>query len=93
MGVLQCTGSAIVVSPKLSEPLEILDPPISYFGTSSFAKLGSEEHILALCIGYKLKDLEWQIGTSNFSITYNFLDSTENMMLAMLNHSPLFFHL
>jgi hypothetical protein len=40
-----------IVLLDLSEVLEILDPPISETGLSSFAELGSTEQIFALRIG------------------------------------------
>jgi hypothetical protein len=71
-GILQSTGLAIAVSPKLSEPLEMSGPPVSNSGTSDFAEFDPAEQILALCIGYKPEHPKWQTRIFDFFRTYNF---------------------
>jgi hypothetical protein len=71
---------------KSSEPLEILDPPVSESGTSDFVEFGLVEQILELCIGYKLEHPVFLEHTF-------FLDSTKNLMLIVPDRSPLYFHL
>jgi hypothetical protein len=50
-GVLQSSGSVVVISLSSFKALKILDPSILEIGPSGFAKLGSAEQIFALCIG------------------------------------------
>jgi hypothetical protein len=76
---------AVIVSLISSEVLEILDPPVLETRPSDFAKLGSAEQIVALHISRKPKH-------SVFSENQILLDLIENLMLAMPNHSSLYFH-
>jgi hypothetical protein len=54
-GVLQSSGSVIIVSLKLSELLEILDHPVSETRPSNFVESGSVEQASALHINQKLE--------------------------------------
>jgi hypothetical protein len=62
-----------------------LDPPISETGLFSFAELGPIEQTVALHIGQKLD-------VPVFPKNQNFLDLIRNLMLAVPNRSPLYFH-
>jgi hypothetical protein len=65
-GVLQSSGSAVVVLLVSSKSLEFFDPPIWETGPFDFGILGPIEQIVALCFGKKLDHPIWQTGTLNF---------------------------
>jgi hypothetical protein len=82
----------IIVSLISFEVLEIPNPPVSETRPSNFAKLGSAEQIVALYVGRKLEHPVWQTGTTVFLENQIFLDLIKNLMLAMPNHLPQYFH-
>jgi hypothetical protein len=92
MGILQSSGSTVVILLDLFVILEFLDPPVSETELSSLAGLDPTEQTVHYTSAKNRTVWFGKLEHPGFLENRIFLDLLKNLMIATSNHSPLYFH-